>query len=78
MKKKERSEGEGRGMALQFAVDALFFDECTIVRLGSLSIIKNCQMHFGRAARRITAGAEAQLGSSPGVTAGYSPEGGGG
>lgn len=55
----------------------VFQPEHTVVRSGSLSIIKNCQMHFGRCGR-ITAGARNPVGSSPGVTAGYSPEGEGG
>lgn len=55
----------------------VFQPERTVVRSGSLSIIKNCQMHFGRCGR-ITAAARNPVGSSPGVTAGYSPEGEGG
>jgi len=48
--------------------------ERTVVRSGSLSIIKNCQMHFGRCGR-ITVGAREPVESSPGVSVGYSPGG---
>lgn len=64
----------GKRTAFQLAVDALFFSERTVVRSGSLSIIKNCQTHFGRCGASQSC-CRGRSKVARGSLGGYSPEG---